>query len=417
MALFQPKSNLPVRIEFRQDVSMSAETITDQRRDRLKLVDPAMDTTQPAHARQPGEAAPPAAETAVAPKAKRGGVRRAGLMLLATAAVGVGAWYGVDWWKNGRFIVSTDDAYVGAEMATISAKLAANIATVSVVQNQEVKAGQPLVALDDGDWRLALDSAKAKSATATATLLRIDSQIEAGRAALVQARAQQTSAEAAVTRTAADFDRASSLAAKSYGSQATLDAARAARDQAVASLASAKAGVVQADANVEVLKAQSVEAARQADELKVAEQKAARDLTFTKIAAPIDGLVANTNVQLGDLVSAGKRLMSIVPLDQVYVDANFKETQVGPLKIGDKASITVDALPGQLFEGKVSGIAGGTGSVFTLLPPDNATGNFTKIVQRVPVRIALAPESAGKHVLRPGMSVVVSIDPRPASQR
>ena len=185
----------------------------------------------------------------------------------------------------------------------------------------------------------------------------------------------------------------------------------------MASLASAKAGVVQADANIKVLEAQRVEAARQIDELKVAEEKAERDLSFTRVNAPIDGVVASTNVQLGDLVSAGKRLMSVVPLDQVYVDANFKETQIAPLKIGDRASVTVDALPDQVFHGTVSGIAGGTGSVFTLLPPDNATGNFTKVVQRVPVRIALDRESTSKHVLRPGMSVVVSIDPRPAAQR
>lgn len=397
---------------------MSAETITDKRRDRLKLVDPTLETTQAPQARQTGDAPPVAAsETPAAAKPKGKGLRRAGLMLLATAAIGVGVWYGTDWWKTGRFIISTDDAYVGAEMATISAKLAANIATVSVVQNQEVKAGQPLVALDDGDWRIALESARAKSATAQATLARIDSQIGAGRASLEQAQAQAVSAQAGVTRTVADFDRANSLAAKSYGSQATLDAAIAARDQAKAALGAAEAGVSAAKANIEVLKAQRVEAARQGDELKVAEQKAERDLTFTRVNAPIDGLVANTNVQLGDLVSAGKRLMSIVPLDKVYVDANFKETQVGPLKIGDKASITVDALPGQVFEGIVSGIAGGTGSVFTLLPPDNATGNFTKIVQRVPVRIALTSESAGRHILRPGMSVVVKIDPRPADKR
>ncbi|WP_306223056.1 HlyD family secretion protein [Bosea beijingensis] len=399
---------------------MSAETVTEQRRDRLKLVDATAETAQPAEpatARdaQAKSASPEAAEG----KAKSGKspLKRGALLVVAAAVVGAGLWYGVDWWRNGRFIVSTDDAYVGAEMATISAKLSANIATVSVRQNQEVKAGQPLVALDDGDWRIALDSARAKSATAQATLARIDSQVEAARAAQLQAQAQQNSAEAAVTRTAADFDRANSLAAKSYGSQATLDAATAARDQAIASLASAKAGVVQAQANIKVLEAQRIEAARQIDELKVAEQKAERDLSFMKIAAPIDGIVANTNVQIGDLVGAGKRLMSIVPLDQVYVDANFKETQVGPLKTGDKASITVDALPGQVFHGTVSGIAGGTGSVFTLLPPDNATGNFTKIVQRVPVRIALDPASTAKHVLRPGMSVVVSIDPRPAAQR
>lgn len=397
---------------------MSTETALEVRRDRLKLVDPALETTpQPAEARK---AAEPPPDSAVAPPEappKRNGKRRAGLILLATVAIGIGGWYGTDWWKNGRFIISTDDAYVGAEMATISAKLPANIAAVSVVQNQEVKAGQPLVTLDDGDWRIALDAAQAKTATAQATLARIDSQIEAGRASLQQAQAQVTSTEAGVTRTTADFERANSLAAKSYGSQATLDAATAARDQAKAAELAAVAGVSAAQANIKVLEAQRVEAAHQIDELKVAEEKARRDLSFTQVNAPIGGLVANTNVQIGDLVSAGKRLMSIVPLDQVYVDANFKETQVGPLKIGDKATITVDALPGAEFSGTVSGIAGGTGSVFTLLPPDNATGNFTKIVQRVPVRIALAPESAGKHILRPGMSVVVSIDPRPANQR
>jgi membrane fusion protein (multidrug efflux system) len=393
---------------------MSVET--PERRDRLKLVDPTLETIAPAEARQKAETMPGEAPSQEAPS-KPKTLRRAGLLLLATVALGSGLWFGIDWWRNGRFIVSTDDAYVGAEMATISAKLAANIASVSVVQNQEVKAGQPLVALDDGDWRIALESAQAKTATARATLARIDSQIEAGRASLDQAKAQENSAQAGVTRTLADFDRANSLAAKSYGSQATLDGATAARDQARAALISAQAGVTAADANIRVLQAQRVEAARQIDELRVAEDKAERDLTFTKVSAPIDGLVANTNVQLGDLVSAGKRLMSIVPLDQVYVDANFKETQVGPLKIGDKATITVDALPDQVFEGKVSGISGGTGSVFTLLPPDNATGNFTKIVQRVPVRIALAPDSTAKHVLRPGMSVVVKIDPRPASGR
>lgn len=396
---------------------MTAEAVSPPRSDRLQLVEPAIGRVAPLETQRGTGEAPKELWTPVASSPRGGALRRAGLVLLGTAAVGAGLWFGGNWWVNGRFIVSTDDAYVGAEMATISAKLSANIASVSVVQNQEVRAGQPLVALDDGDWRIALESARAKSATATATLARIDSQIEAGRASLEQAQAQQVSAQAGVTRAVADFERANSLAAKSFGSQATLDAATAARDQARASLGSAQAGVTAAQANIEVLKAQRVEAARQGDELKVAEQKAERDLTFTRVAAPIDGLVANTNVQLGDLVSAGKRLMSIVPLDQVYVDANFKETQVGPLKIGDKASITVDALPGQVFTGTVSGISGGTGSVFTLLPPDNATGNFTKIVQRVPVRIALAPEATARHVLRPGMSVVVKIDPRPVNGR
>lgn len=401
---------------------MSADTAPEPRRDRLKLVEANEAQSEPTVARETREAPAnetqkPEADAKTDKKQGKSPLKRGALLLVAAAVIGGGLWYGLEWWRTGRFIVSTDDAYVGAEMATVSAKLAANIATVSVVQNQEIKAGQPLVTLDDGDWRIALDSARAKTATALATGARIDSQIEAGRAGLVQAQAQQTSAEASVTRAAADYARANSLAAKSFGSQATLDAATAGRDQAVASVASAKAGVAQAQANIKVLEAQRLEAARQVDELKVAEQKAERDLSFTRITAPIDGLIANTNMQLGDLVSAGKRLMSIVPLDQVYVDANFKETQIAPLKIGDKAKITVDALPDQVFHGTVSGIAGGTGSVFTLLPPDNATGNFTKIVQRVPVRLTLDKAETARHLLRPGMSVVVSIDPRPENQR
>lgn len=403
---------------------MSAETVIENppaepRRDRLKLVDSVAETAhQPATARRAAEVEADAGTSKTAPwqKPDRKTLRRGGLMLLGGVALVAGLWYGIDWWRNGRFIVSTDDAYVGVEMATVSAKLSANVTDVAVTRNQQVKAGQLLVGLDDGDQRIALDSAKAKSATAAATLLRIDSQIEAGRASLLQAQAQRDSAQADTVRTAADFDRAKSLAAKSYGSQANLDAATAARDRAQAALASGLAGVTAAEANVKVLQAQRVEAARQADELKVAEEKAARDLSFTRIYAPIDGLVANTGVQLGDLVSAGKRLMSIVPLNQVFVDANFKETQVGELKIGNKARITVDAYGGQVFDGTVSGIAGGTGSVFTLLPPDNATGNFTKIVQRLPIRVQLDPEAVARGVLRPGMSVVVSIDPRTGAQ-
>ncbi|TCR67495.1 HlyD family secretion protein [Bosea sp. BK604] len=399
---------------------MSAETLSDKpqgqagepRRDRLKLVETVAETANPQpQARQTGEAAAKA-EAPAAQKPKRNTVRKLGLTLLAGVALTAGAYYGVDWWRNGRFIVTTDDAYVGVEMATISAKLSANVTNVAVARNEQVKTGQLLVALDDGDQRIALESAKAKSATAVATLSRIDSQIDAGRASLLQAQAQANSAEADLVRADADFARASKLAANSFGSQATLDAATATRDKARAAIASTAAGVSAAEANIKVLQAQRVEAARQLDELKVAEDKAARDLSFTKIYAPIDGLVANTGVQLGDLVSPGKRLMSIVPLDQIYVDANFKETQVRELKIGDKATIKVDAFDGHSYTGTVSGIAGGTGSVFSLLPPDNATGNFTKIVQRLPIRIALSPETAARGVLRPGMSVVVSIDPR-----
>jgi membrane fusion protein (multidrug efflux system) len=170
-----------------------------------------------------------------------------------------------------------------------------------------------------------------------------------------------------------------------------------------------------AAANVDVLKLQQQEAARTLDELNTALAKAERDLSFAVIRAPFDGVIGNRAVQTGDYVQPGQRLASLVPLDGVYVDANFKETQLARLRAGQTASITVDALPDRKITGTVESFAPASGSVFTLLPPDNATGNFTKIVQRIPVRVRVPADVAGEEVLRPGMSVVVSINTKSAA--
>jgi membrane fusion protein (multidrug efflux system) len=333
----------------------------------------------------------------------------AGAAVIALAA----GWYGYDYMTVGRFIVSTDDAYVGADMSIIAPKVAANVAEVPIVENQHVKSGDTLVCLDDGDYRLAVDQAAAKLATQKAALQTFDAQITAAEATATQTRAQLDAANATLVRTEADFARTSALAEKDFSTKASLDAARAARDSAKAQVAAGEAAIQTADANVGVLKAQRSEAERVVKELEVALSKAERDLSFTVIRAPFDGVVGNKSVQVGDYVTPGKRIAAIVPLDKVYVDANLKETQLAGVAAGESAKVYVDALDGAAIEGTVESVAPASGSQFSLLPPENATGNFTKIVQRVPVRIAIPADRAdGK--LRPGLSVIVDIDTRTA---
>jgi membrane fusion protein (multidrug efflux system) len=185
----------------------------------------------------------------------------------------------------------------------------------------------------------------------------------------------------------------------------------AARDSARAQVKADEAAIQAADANIALLHAQRDQAERVAKELQVSVEQAARDLAFTVIRAPFNGVIGNKSVQVGDYVTPGKRLAAVVPLDKVYVDANLKETQLGPVVAGQEADIRVDALDGAVIKGTVESVAPASGSQFSLLPPENATGNFTKIVQRVPVRIAV-PASEAKGRLRPGLSVVVGIDTR-----
>lgn len=335
---------------------------------------------------------------------------------VAAAALLAAGWYGYDYWTVGRFIVSTDDAYVGADMAIISPKIAAYVSAVPIAANQHVKAGDTLVKLDDGDFKLAVDQAAAKLATQKTSLDTFAAQVRAAEATAAQARAQLDAANAMLAKAEADFTRTDALAARDYSSKATLDAARAARDNAKAQVIAQQAAIQTADANVGVLKAQTAEAERVVKELEVALAKAQRDLSFATIKAPFDGVVGNKSVQVGDYVTPGKRLVAVVPLDKVYVDANLKETQLAHVAPGEKVSVRVDALDGDSIPGTVESLAPASGSQFSLLPPENATGNFTKIVQRVPVRIAIAAKDAdGK--LRPGLSVIVDIDTRTAPSR
>ena len=352
------------------------------------------------------EAAPP-------PAAKRGsGVRRLLLAVVAIGVIGAGGYFGYQWWANGRFIVSTDDAYVAADTSTVTAKVAGYVKSVPAPDNTRVKAGDPLVILDDSDLRIALSQAEAQIATGGAAVERIDQQITAGQAAVKSAQAQLASATSAADNAVAQFDRASTLAAKGFATTSALDTARTARDQTQQAVAAAQASLAAASANVGVVTAQKTEAQRSLDQYLLIRDQAKLNLDHSVIRAPFDGVVGNGAAEPGEYVQPGQRLVALVPLDAVYVDANFKETQLADLKPGQTVAVSVDAYPGLAINGTVVSVAPASGSVFSLLPPDNATGNFTKIVQRIAVRIRLPDSVTVDGLIRPGMSVVAAVDIR-----
>jgi len=357
---------------------------------------------------------PPSQVTAPSQSKTGGGLRRrvilgTGLVIVLAAA----GWYGEHWWTVGRFRVSTDDAYVYAHNTTLAAKVPGYVAEIRVTDNARVHSGDVIASIDDGDYRLAVDQARDKVASQEATIARIGRQVDASRAAVDQAKAQLASVEAGMVRADLELTRQQTLASRDFASRQALETAQANRDQARAAVTGGKAALEAAQANVEVTRAQEQEAQRALAELRTALAKAERDLRFTQIRAPIDGVIGNRAIQVGDYVQTGQRLASLVPLDEIYIDANFKETQLAHLRPGQKVAISVDALPDQALEGTVDSLAPASGAVFSLLPPDNATGNFTKIVQRLPVRVRVPTDVAAQGLLRPGMSVVVSVNTKP----
>jgi membrane fusion protein (multidrug efflux system) len=261
-----------------------------------------------------------------------------------------------------------------------------------------------------------VDAARNKLATQDATVARLKEQTKAQNALIEQAKAQVASAQAGLVRAIADFERAETLAQSSFGSKQTLDQARATRDQAQAGVASAQAAQLSAEANLAVLNAQIEEAVRVRAELQSSLDQANLNLSYTEVRAPFAGVVGNKAVQPGQYVQPGTRLLSLVPLDTVYVEANYKETQLADIQPGQKVDVGVDAADGRQFQGVVESIAPASGSQFSMLPPENATGNFTKIVQRVPVRVRVSGEAVKAGVLRPGLSVVTYVHTKAEEQ-
>jgi membrane fusion protein (multidrug efflux system) len=292
----------------------------------------------------------------------------------------------------------------------LGARVTGHIAAILPGDNALVHAGDVILKIDDGDYRIAVDAARTKIATQEATIARIGRQITAFESAVEQAQANVVAAEAVLKRAGLDYDRQQALSTKGFASRATFEQSEAGRDQGAAALRAAQAAYDAARDNVDVTKAQQAEAQAQLAELKTSLAKAERDLGFTSVRAPVDGIFSNRLVNTGDFIAVGQRLGNVVPLDDVYVDANFKETQLQRIRSGQPVTISVDAYGHRKFAGIVDSISPAAGSVFTLLPPDNATGNFTKIVQRLPVRVRVPKEVARQNLLRAGMSVYATVD-------
>jgi membrane fusion protein (multidrug efflux system) len=323
-----------------------------------------------------------------------------------------GAGYGLEYTLVGRFYVSTDDAYVRANNTTLGARVSGHIAAILPGDNAVVHTGDVIFRIDDGDYRIAVDAARTKIATQQATIDRIGRQVTAQESAVAQAKAQLVSAEAGMKRADLDFERQQTLSTKGFATHATFEQSEAGRDQGAAAVKAAQAAYDAARDNVDVTKAQQAEARAQLAELQTALAKAQRDLDFTSVRAPVDGTFSNRLVNTGDFVVVGQRLANVVPLNDVFIDANFKETQLKRIRPGQPVTISVDAYGHRKFAGFVDSISPAAGSVFTLLPPDNATGNFTKIVQRLPVRVRVPKEVAKQNLLRAGMSVYATVDTR-----
>ena len=356
----------------------------------------------------------PVAATAEA-DAPKSGKRKWLLIGIGSVLALAAAAYSVNYALVGRFMVSTDDAYVRANNTMLGARVSGHIAAILPGDNVAVHAGDVIFRIDDGDYRIAVNAARTKIATQQAAIDRIGRQVTAQQSAVEQARAQLASADAAANRAQLDFDRQQSLSDKGFASRATFEVSQAGRDQGTAGVRAAQAAYAAARDNVEVTKAQQEEARAQLAEFQTTLAKAERDLDFTIVRTPVDGIFSNRLVNVGDFIQAGQRLGNVVPLDDVYVDANFKETQLRRLKPGQPVSISVDADSSRVIEGTVQSLSPAAGQVFTLLPPDNATGNFTKIVQRVPVRIRVPAEVARENMLRAGMSVYVRVNTTPGA--
>jgi membrane fusion protein (multidrug efflux system) len=363
--------------------------------------------------RRPAEAPAPSVDAptpAPAPSAQRSGRRKFMLLGFAALLALAAASYGVYYVLIGRFYISTDDAYVRANNSLLAARVAGHITAILPADNSLVRKGEMIFRIDDGDYKIAVDAASTKIATQQATIDRIGRQVAAQSSAVEQAQANLASAEAGLKRAGLDYDRQQSLSTKGFASHATFEQSEAARDQGVAGVKAAQAAYDNARDMVEVTKAQQAEAQAQLAELQTSLAKAERDLDFTYLRAPVDGIFSNRLVNLGDYVAVGQRLANLVPLDEVFIDANFKETQLKRIRPGQPVTISVDAYGHRKFAGTVESISPAAGSVFTLLPPDNATGNFTKIVQRLPVRIHVPREVARENLLRAGMSVYATVN-------
>ena len=330
-------------------------------------------------------------------------------VVLVLVLGGLGGWY---WWEVLRFRQSTDDAYVQSDVSVISPKIEGYLKKVKVVDNQQVAEGAVLFVIDDRDFKAKVAQAEAVVATGEASIATYDSRLKLQQAMIDQAAAVVQSAEADLARMQQDYKRYSTLMTSDFASRQRFEQAEADARKAEAALAKSRAALAGEQSQLAVLRSQQHEEEAKLQQTRANLWLAKNDLDNTVIRAPISGVAGNRAGQVGQYVKAGTQLLSLVPLTQLYVTANFKETQLTRMRPGQIAEVSVDAYPDQILQGRVESFAPGSGAQFSLLPPDNATGNFTKIVQRVPVRVALPANDALNGLLRPGLSVTVTVDTR-----
>jgi membrane fusion protein (multidrug efflux system) len=350
------------------------------------------------------------------------GLRGIGLKRLALySGIGLAALavlaYGYHWMTVGRFIESTDDAYVGGDITVIAPKVAGFIEQVAVTDNQRVNAGDLLIKLDDRDYRATLARAEAAAEAQRATLANLEATGRLQLAVIAQARAGIAAAEAEVKRAHDDEARFRDLSAHAAASVQVYQKAEADYKEALAQDQKSRAAADAAQRQLEVIDTQKRQTQAALNEANASVDLAKLNLSYTELRAPIAGVVGNRSARTGAYASVGTQLVSIVPAQGLWIDANFKESQLTGMKAGQPARVKADVLPGHDFKAHVASLAPATGAQFSILPAENATGNFTKIVQRVPVRIVLDGDASTLGRLRPGLSVSVAVDERTSTEK
>jgi membrane fusion protein (multidrug efflux system) len=340
-------------------------------------------------------------------------VRR--ILFIVVAVVLIGGVLGfLRYHLYGRFQQSTNDAYVQADSVTVAPKVSGYVDQVFVIENQDVKAGQPLVRIDPRDYRAQTAQFRAQIDVARANASGVDAQILEQRAAIARAEADVAAARADATFAQAEYARYQPLGESGAETREKVAQLRNQAALASAKLSGAQASLDSARRRIGTLQAQVRQAQAQGEAARAQLSAASTDVEATVVRAAVDGRVGDKTVRQGQFVQAATRMMSVVPTRNLYIEANFKETQLGLMRIGQPVKVEVDALPGVDIPGRIASISPGTGAQFSVLPPQNATGNFTKIVQRIPVRIAISPGPETRALLVPGMSVDVSVDTRSA---
>jgi len=329
------------------------------------------------------------------------------LVLMLGAAVLVGRW-----WTYGRFMQSTDDAYLKADSVTIAPKVSGYVTDVYVIDNQTVAAGQPLVRLDSRLYQAVLAQATATSAARKADIARGQADLLMQQANIAQSRAKLQGARASNAYAIEQVSRYEPLVSSGAESDERLAELRNVRAQSAASLAADAAALEVSERQIASTQAQIEQARAQLEAASASAQQTTLDMQDTVVRSTLAGRVGDRAVRIGQYAQPGTRFMTIVPVQDIYLEANFKETQIGLMRAGQRATIHVDALSGTDLRGTVVSLSPGTGSQFALLPAQNATGNFTKIVQRVPVRIRVDAGQETRKVLVPGLSVSVQVDTR-----